>query len=42
MALPNVPVNKLQTFDVSFLPSGVYFLSIQSKGRVFTEKLVRP
>ena len=42
MALPNVPVNKVQTFDVSFLPSGVYFLSIQSKGRVFTEKLVRP
>jgi hypothetical protein len=42
MALPNVPVNKVQTFDVNFLPSGVYFLSIQSKGRVFTEKLVRP
>jgi hypothetical protein len=42
MAMPNVPVNKVQTFDVSLLPSGVYVLSIQSKGRIFTEKLVRP
>jgi hypothetical protein len=42
MAIPNVPVNKAYTLDVGLLPSGVYFLSIQSKGRVFTEKLVRP